>query len=751
MFIGKMLFSCLSLGCVLLQTSGCLPAPTPPDDWANVAIATEVEPNEGYSTATTVTFDAQGRARLQGQIPAMSETVGFDIDYYALGEMNAGDRIIVDLNIADSELNTMIAIFDADGRLFILNDNEDTAAGLIDPYVDEVFRHQSSGYYLIVSRALWSNNASGTYEARVTVERGGTVPTTQSQTVLLDFTGATLTLPNVGTFPIDPFDAADIDSRYAEQTALIKSQIIKTVKQNYARYNVTVLNTNEHSPPADGLFSRVYFGGSDPGGLGIAINGTDFYNANPSDEAVVFTNRFTPDLFTTPPNTEQLGTAIGNIAAHEIGHLLGLSHAASASDLMNGYDAPDNLLNDQRFMHSFLNASFVLAYEPSLGWLGQNGHLMLADTVGLTGSVSNRDETVGTSPSSLSSADFDGDGDVDLAVACGLSSEVYVLWNAGDGTFPTGVTATGFGALFATAGDFAGSADIDLIVSDLDENPESDSVYLFANEGGGTFATPVGFTVPDGPRVASTADFDGDGDIDLAMGHALTDNVSILFNQGDGTFGQAVSIGEVPFPLGIAAGDLDGDGDQDLAVGCLGKTDVTGQGGVWLLYNNGDATFTKNGNLIGDTLAEDLAIGDFNNDGLPDLAVPNLYMANVNILLNDGASGFGSPSTYVVSDSPMAIGLGDFDGDGASDLAVANYDMDDVSILYNRGDGTFEPEWPYGVGDSPQALAVVDFDGDGDLDLATANAAAGTVSILLNNGDRTFGRTPGTADRSTAE
>jgi len=743
MSVSKKLLNCLSFGGLLLPVLGCWPTDTPPDDWADVAVIAEIEPNIGFDGATAVTYDESGRVRLQGQIPAVTETVGFDLDYYTLGSMAAGDRIIVDVDTQDATLDTVAAIFDADGRLFIVNDNEDAAAGHLDPFIDDVFRHSSSAYYLIMSRVLRGENVNGTYEVHVTIERGGVIPTPHAQTVLLDFTGTTLTLPNVGTFKVAPFDTADIDSRYAGQTAFVKTQIINTIRQNYARFKVTILNADEDSPPADGIFSRVYFGGSDPGGLGMALNGTDFYNTNLSDEAVVFTGRFTPDLFTTPPDAAQLGTAIGNIAAHEIGHRLGLSHARDATELMNTYDAPDLLLTDQRFKYTFLDNNIFPSFDLNLG---QDSDLLLAETVGLVGTVSNTDETVGSGPSSLCTADFDDDGDTDLAVACPLSSEVLIMSNAGNGTFPFHQTASGLGAIFASAADFAGSADIDLMVADLDADPSADSVYLCVNEGGGSFATPVGYAVPDGPRVASAADFDGDGCLDLAMAHALTDNVSILFSQCDDSFGEATSISELPFPLSIAGGDLDGDGDRDLAVGCLGSTDSLNSGGVWLLYNNGDATFEVGGNLIGEVLAQDLAIGDLNNDGWPDLAVTDLYSAHIIVMLNDGAGDFGSPSTYVVGESPMAVKLSDLDGDGALDLVVANYDTDDVSVLFNQGNGTFEPQWPYGVGDGPQALAVADFDGDGDLDLAVANDTAGTVSVLLNNGDRTFGRTPGLAD-----
>src|SRR5262249_57760912 len=85
-----------------------------------------------------------------------------------------------------------------------------------------------------------------------------------------------------------------------------------------------------------------------------------------------------------------------------------------------------------------------------------------------------------------------------------------------------------------------------------------------------------------------------------------------------------------------------------------------------------------------------------------------------------------------------SVAVGDFNGDGVLDLAVANGGYNDVSVLLGNGDGRFEVARSFGTGSCPISVAEGDFDGDGVLDLAVANYSSNTVSVLLGNGDGSF-------------
>ncbi|MGE5306193.1 MAG: FG-GAP-like repeat-containing protein, partial [Alphaproteobacteria bacterium] len=150
-----------------------------------------------------------------------------------------------------------------------------------------------------------------------------------------------------------------------------------------------------------------------------------------------------------------------------------------------------------------------------------------------------------------------------------------------------------------------------------------------------------------------------------------------------------------------------------------------------------------------------VALGDFNGDGQPDLAVANggdtsttpLLPGTVSILLADDTGKLGAATNFSVGTIPYSVTVGDFNGDGKLDLAVANSGSNNVSVLLGHGDGTFGPATNFSAGAGARFVAVGDFNGDGKLDLAVANAGdrstsfviGGSLAILLGNGDGTFG------------
>ena len=106
------------------------------------------------------------------------------------------------------------------------------------------------------------------------------------------------------------------------------------------------------------------------------------------------------------------------------------------------------------------------------------------------------------------------------------------------------------------------------------------------------------------------------------------------------------------------------------------------------------------------------------------------------------------PSPVMAAGSfPVSVAVGDFDGNEIPDLAVANISSDDVSVLLGFGDGTFAAEQRFAAGDRPFSVAVGDFDGNGTPDLAVANFSSDAVSVLLGLGDGTFAAEHGTCQR----
>jgi FG-GAP-like repeat/CARDB/Divergent InlB B-repeat domain/FG-GAP repeat len=182
-----------------------------------------------------------------------------------------------------------------------------------------------------------------------------------------------------------------------------------------------------------------------------------------------------------------------------------------------------------------------------------------------------------------------------------------------------------------------------------------------------------------------------------------------------------------------AIGDFNGDGHPDLAVANYGTDAVS------ILLGDGVGSFGPPADFAAGHGPKYLTIADFNGDGHPDLAVANVGDNTVSILPGDGLGAFGSPTFYTVGHFPESITTADFNGDGHTDLAVPDASDDAVSILLGNGDGTFGPAADVPVGDNPLSVAVGDFNGDGHPDLAVANFSGNSITVVFGNGDGTFG------------
>jgi len=291
--------------------------------------------------------------------------------------------------------------------------------------------------------------------------------------------------------------------------------------------------------------------------------------------------------------------------------------------------------------------------------------------------------------------------------------------------------ATGAAPASIAVGDFNGDGNLDLAVT----NQQDNTVTILLGNGDGTFAAaPVSPATGNSPVSIAVGDFNGDGKLDLAVANQQDNTVTILLGNGDGTFTAAsASPATGSSPFSIAVGDFDGDGNLDLAVTNQQANTVT------ILLGNGDGTFRVANSPATGRFPGSIAIGVFNGSGNLDLAVANQQDNTVTILMGNGDGTFapmpGSPGTGI---DPISIAVGDFNGDGNQDLAVVNSGDNTASILLGNGDGTFSMGPPIpAIGASPASLVAGDFNGDGKLDLAVGNIGK-TVEILLGNGDGAF-------------
>jgi hypothetical protein len=330
------------------------------------------EPNGSFDDPIVAVFDAARAARLQGAVSRRG-----DLDVFQVNGLGAGDRVVIDCATPASALDVSIAVFDDRQRLVMTNDDRGGSTDrFLDSFVDWIARHDAEPHYLVVTHAAFaaSGRFTGNYTVDVTVTPGSNAPAPAPQTLLLNFNGGLVQSDPLGTFDLDPFDAGRIAAAYAGRTTELKNVIVDTMRQNYERFNVDIITTDDPPPPSGTEFSTIHFGGFDPFAFGIAEQ-VDLYNADFCDDAVIFAESFEPRVFSSTPNVDELGIAIGNVAAHEAGHLLGLNHVTDDRALMDDQSPADAFIVDQEFMQAPLS--------PDIMRIGtQDAVLLLNETVG---------------------------------------------------------------------------------------------------------------------------------------------------------------------------------------------------------------------------------------------------------------------------------------------------------------------------------------------------------------------------------
>ena len=327
----------------------------------------------------------------------------------------------------------------------------------------------------------------------------------------------------------------------------------------------------------------------------------------------------------------------------------------------------------------------------------------------------------------LKVADFNGDGILDTAVV-GLgpdsTEELMILLGNPDGTFTQKSTISGIVGLFTVA-DFNGDGIPDIAVLQ-DGGPTT--ILVFLGSGDGTFIGQSSVPVPslNAPASIVSADFNGDGNPDLLITNYNDSTTAVLLGDGEGGFRT------IPSPtLGGNGGqaivaDFNGDGIPDVAVIALIPEVFALQPSLSFLSGNGDGTFVTSTLDIQCDEDSQFVVADFNGDGSPDIALTNCYNTqDLDILLGNGNTTFTAREwTGVVGDQfgdPLQIATGDLNGDGIPDLVLSNGFDAETGILLGKGDGTFLTGPVFSVPGGAQAgeSAVADFNGDGISDLLT--------------------------------
>lgn len=330
---------------------------------------------------------------------------------------------------------------------------------------------------------------------------------------------------------------------------------------------------------------------------------------------------------------------------------------------------------------------------------------------------------------SLELADIDGDGDLDVVASTLADSPIRWYENNGSGggwsTHSVGDAVDQ--AWGSTVYDIDRDGDLDIIFGEDGENAvrwwentdSQGSLWTLRTVADGTVQAAVDFAVGD-------ADGDGDpelfavdvADYDLIMWENLTIHRSALYPEGQ-------NAGEVDWVEDLQVVDVDGDGDLDLFAGDIETEEL-----VWSENDLGDGSSWSVHVIESEVLVEALTAGDFNRDGLLDVA--RCTSTDISWWASDGIGGWTEHAVPATENDCRALAAADFDGDGDLDLIkgsnITAFDW------YENTDGVggtwAESDAGAGWMADADCLAVADIDGDGDIDIA--GAVGDSVTWLEN-------------------
>lgn len=343
----------------------------------------------------------------------------------------------------------------------------------------------------------------------------------------------------------------------------------------------------------------------------------------------------------------------------------------------------------------------------------------------------------GPTPSAIAVGDFNGDGSPDLAVTMG-NNRVYIYNGNGNGTFSFAISyVVGSQPVAITAIDLNHDGKLDLAVA----NRQGPTVSVLLGHGDSTFANAVPYTVGSLPESIAAGIYNADGYVDLVTANSgdvcgppfsPCGTVTLLRNNGDGTFYTGTTLYPGDVPSSVASGVFTAGGDDDIVV-----TSATSN--EFLVYlGDGVGGFPTARGPLATLSANSVMVADFNGDGKSDLAIVRSTYSDVSLQRGNGNGTFQAAAIYsegVIGAHPYSAAVGDFDGDGFPDLALANYSDNSIAILRARtvGNGGFDGPLTFTGGvNLPSAIAVGDFNRDGHLDLVVANSNANTLTVFLN-------------------
>lgn len=344
-------------------------------------------------------------------------------------------------------------------------------------------------------------------------------------------------------------------------------------------------------------------------------------------------------------------------------------------------------------------------------------------------------------PQSIAVGDFNNDNRLDFAVGNYGTDSIGIFLQNFNETFPTEIMLSTGSLSFPVSiavKDLNNDNQLDIVVA----NSGTDNICIFFGYGNGSFQIPTFFStdIDSNPLAVAIGDFNSDSQMDIVVSNYDTRNIFVFLSRNASTFLDMVSYptGTYSNPQAVAVNDLNNDGQLDIVVANKGAGNI----GIFFGYGNGSFTQQRIFPTGSQTWPSAIALGDFNNDTLLDIAVAHYYSSTIGVFLGRSNGTLSAQKVYVIGapSTPSGIALGDFNSDGQLDIVVAGHWSDSIFIFLGYGNGSFENKQEYSTGSftRPWSVAVGDFNNDNQLDVVTANFGSNNVAIFLGNGDGTF-------------
>lgn len=288
-----------------------------------------------------------------------------------------------------------------------------------------------------------------------------------------------------------------------------------------------------------------------------------------------------------------------------------------------------------------------------------------------------------------------------------------------------------------TGADLNQDGFVDLIVTAAGSN----QIAVLLGQADGSLGEPRYFAVGAAPKSTATADFNQDGLIDVIVAEQDSNSVGVLLGRGDGTFGERVGYDSCRGDHEVVVADFNGDGRDDAAAACWGGNIVS------VFFGVGDGTLAPQLELVAGGRIHSAAAADLNGDGRAELLIANAATHDISLFEATPDGGFLPARSLVVGQAPHSVRVADVDGDGHLDVLAANNDSNSITILWGNQGGGFEPRTDLPAVSAPVTVAASDINGDGLKDLLVVNThkpgccspAGSMLRVYVNLGGRQFG------------